>query len=71
MKITVSNTTKIVTVNGVPARIWEGTSESGVPVMALVTRISAHGDLMEFDRELEQTTPPSADAQALPSRLIL
>lgn len=30
MEIQLHNTTKIVTVNGVPARVWEGVTASGI-----------------------------------------
>ena len=34
MKITIENTDKIVTLNGVPARIWEGKTDSGIQSIA-------------------------------------
>lgn len=43
MKITIESTPKFVTlvVNGadVPARVWQGASESGIPVHVFITRI--------------------------------
>lgn len=39
MKITIESTTKVVEVNGVPARIWEGATDIGIPVYCYVTRI--------------------------------
>lgn len=73
MKVTLESTTKIVTVNGVQARIWEGHTESGIPVHAYVTRIAvAHGlDASQFERELQECRAPSADIEALPARLVL
>lgn len=77
MKITIQNTTKIVNLSTsggtVPARIWEGQTESGIPVMAYVTRLStpANGRLTEFENELQATTAPTAAAEAIPLRLIL
>lgn len=80
MKITIENTSKIVelvTENGrVPARIWEGKTSTGIPVICYVTRIAvadtegyaAHD---QFRRELEQQRPPSAEVEAIPLRLIL
>ncbi len=44
MKITVENTTKIVTLNGVPARIWEGFTESGIKCHCYITRIAIDKD---------------------------
>ena len=44
MKVTLESTSKITTlvVNGedVPARIWEGKTESGIPCHAFITRIA-------------------------------
>lgn len=73
MKITIENTTKIVHVDGVPARIWEGKTDSGIPVHCFVTRIAV--GLLEnqeqFERELKETKTPSADVAAYPLRIIL
>ena len=41
MKVTLESTTKIVELNGVQARIWEGTTEGGIRVHAFITRIAA------------------------------
>lgn len=73
MKVTLHSTTKVVHLNGVPARIWEGETESGIPVHAYVTRIAVHEDqdLTEFQRELQEHEPPSADIAAIPVRLII
>jgi hypothetical protein len=77
MKVTLEPTDKIielVTPQGmVPARIWEGATESGIEVHAYITRIAAHEgqDLAEFERDLKQTRKPSADVQAISLRLIL
>lgn len=37
MKITIESSNKIVELNGVPARIWEGQIESGIKVHCFVT----------------------------------
>lgn len=77
MKITMQPTSKIVTLETpagrVPARIWEGTTTRGLPVMVFVTRVAAHaaGDLAELIDELEETREPSPAAEAFPSRLAL
>jgi hypothetical protein len=64
MKIFINSTEKIVHINGVPARIWEGETESGIKVHCYVTRVAI--DIKEkrteqFDRELEEHAPPSAE----------
>lgn len=73
MTITVSSTSKLVELNGVPARIWEGKTESGVEVHCYIVRIAAHKDanLMQFERELQETQSPSAAVEAIPLRMIL
>lgn len=73
MIVELHNTTKIVDINGVPARVWEGHTANGVPVVALITRIAAerYADLEEFDRDLEQATPPSPDVAAWPARMVI
>jgi hypothetical protein len=77
MKVTLESTDKIVelvTQAGiVPARLWEGATESGIEVHAYITRIAAplEKDLAEFDRELQATRNPSAAVEAIPLRLIL
>jgi len=73
MKITVESTSKVVTLNGVPARIWQGTTESGIAVHCFITRIAADkdDDLSEFERELEPQAPPRLELVVYPPRLML
>lgn len=84
MKVTLENTDKIVTlaINGkeVPARIWQGESESGIPVHAFITRIvpeihetDPNIDALteEFERELKRTADARAVTQSIPLHLIL
>jgi hypothetical protein len=84
MKITIESTSKIVTlvVNGtsVPARIWQGETEGGIPVQCFITRISPEIHLTdpkideltaEFDRELKRQADPRASVEAIPLRLII
>lgn len=81
MKITIENTTQIVQVfttkdmsGPIPARVWKGFTESGIPVQCLVTRIAAPNaaNLAEFERELQEQTPaPAPDVPAFPLKLII
>jgi hypothetical protein len=73
VKIAIESTTKIVTLNGVPARVWEGETESGVPVVCFITRIAVEKsfDSSEFDAELQEHRHPSADVAMLPIFLTL
>lgn len=71
--MTLENTTRFVNVDGVEARVWEGTTAMGVRVQALVVRVAASAgeDVAEFERDLEETRPPSVEAQAFPAKLRL
>lgn len=72
MKITIESTTKIVEVDGVPARVWEGKTERGVTVAAFITRVTPmDGDPAQFEAELLEVRPPSAEMALFPARLIL
>lgn len=79
MKITIESTDRITTINGVPARIWEGTTDSGIPVHCFITRIAMHQDLdaSQFERELKECRPASVDVVntyfpgGVPLRLVL
>jgi hypothetical protein len=73
MKITIESTSKVVTLNGVAARIWEGHTASGIPVHCFITRIGVglDKDQAEFEAELKETKAPSAEVAAYPMRMIL
>jgi hypothetical protein len=80
MKITIKSTSKIVVLkaatlsDGVPARIWVGETESGIKVHCFVTRIAvAKNELRvdEFEKELLEQIPPTAEIETIPGRLIL
>ncbi len=74
MKLTIQSTTKTVTLNGVPARIWEGETESGIKVHAFIARVAVgkDEDCADFERELSECIPPSYEvAKSYPTSLIL
>lgn len=77
MKITIESTTKVVHLRlesgTCPARIWEGKSEAGIPVICFVTRIAVKNgqDTSQFEKELAEQKPPSAEADSFPLRLIV
>jgi hypothetical protein len=78
VKITLQSTSKMVQLEAggasVPARLWEGHTDSGIPVHCFVTRIAAPNDgtdLSQFERELQEHAPPSAALQAYPLRMVL
>ena len=83
MKITISSTTKITELltprGAVQARLWEGTTENGIPVFCFVTRIApailehelTPEQLAEFERDLQDCAKPTPVASAIPARMIL
>ena len=75
MTITITSTEKIVQLQpyGIAARIWEGITDTGIPVHCFVSRIvvSKEDDTTQFEKELQEHKPPSADVAAYPLRLIL
>ena len=79
MKITIESTTRLVTVNaphsedGIRCRVWEGVTEHGIRVQCLIPRIAAAvgQDMRQFEAELLEQRPPSAEVSAFPRRMIL
>jgi len=76
MKVMLHSTTKIVELNGARARVWEGETEHGVPVMALIPRIQPQthdeGQLAVFASELEHATEPQTlGGKAIDIRLVI
>jgi hypothetical protein len=76
MKITVESTTKIVHMNRIPCRVWEGHTERGVPVHVYIPRIAVASDspaeaFAQFEEDLKEQRAPSPAVEAIPLRLIL
>ncbi len=73
VRATLESTSKVVLVDGVPARIWEGRTESGISFHAFVTRVAVARDADNslFEAELRETRAPSPDVAAYPQRLVL
>ena len=70
------STEKIVTLNGLTCRVWEGRTANGVPCHAYIPRIAVKEGLTgneyaEFLLELQECAKPSADVAAIPARIIL
>lgn len=72
MKLTIESTHQTVTVNGVPARVWVGKTESGIEVHCLITRVAVHkdADTSQFERELREHAPPLS-LHVFPLRMVL
>lgn len=84
MKIVIESTDKLVqvTINGqtVPARLWQGESDEGIPCVAFITRISPLIPVSDprideltaaFDRDLKRVTPLRGPAQVFDLRFFI
>ena len=84
MKVMLENTSKIVrlVIGGkeVPARVWQGQTESGIPVQAFITRIAPEipksdpriDELTsEFERDLIRVADPRPSVEGIPMRFIV
>ena len=73
MKLTIESTTKIVKLGETPARIWEGHTDSGIPVHCYVTLVAVDNlqDCTQFEKELTEQRAPSPEVEAIPLRMIL
>lgn len=60
MEIMIKATDKIIKMDGVMARLWEGVTERGIPCKVLVHRIAVEDsqDTNQFDQELHECLPP-------------
>jgi hypothetical protein len=43
IQITVTATNDWVTIDGVPCRMWDGQTASGIPIQAVIARVAPHG----------------------------
>jgi hypothetical protein len=88
VKITIESTDKITSLEvregqhgiSMPARIWEGFTDSGIPVHCFITRIAPTIDaddpsnadrFREFEHELKEQRKPSIEIAAIPLHMIL
>ena len=74
MKVTLESTSQIVNASGIDRRVWEGVTEHGVRVIALIPRLAVKNgqDVSQFEAELKETRAPSFEArEAYPLRMIL
>jgi hypothetical protein len=80
MKLEIESTEKIVTlaINGrdVPARVWQGKTDTGIEVHCYITRVAVrNGEPPEvferFERELKEHSPMRPEIEGIPLRLIL
>jgi hypothetical protein len=62
MKIIIESTDVTTRLDGVPVRLWEGTTEDGVPCKVFIHRIAVANvaDASVFEEELERKLPPGS-----------
>jgi len=62
MEINLKQTSRIVNINDVPARVWEGTTAKGTKITAFISKIAVEKseDSSELENELQETEPPKA-----------
>lgn len=70
MQITIESTEKLTTIEGVPCRLWKGTTAAGIECHVFVHRIAVHNaaDSQQFDKQLKEQLPP---VEVFPLRAIL
>lgn len=80
MKITLENTSQVINLvtefGDFPARVWEGETDSGIKVIAYITRIAvdkneSQAAIQLFEKELLEQKAPSAAVQSFSLRQIL
>ena len=73
MTMTITSTSKVVTLDGVQCRVWEGSSERGVKLHCFIPRVAvaADQDVSQFEAELQEKAAPSPEVEVIPLRMIL
>jgi hypothetical protein len=74
MKATLESTARVISVNGVPARVWEGKTEGGTDVFFAVCQVAAPSqqDNSELKNALIEHTEPSEGAmRVFPLHMVL
>ncbi len=71
MKITLESTNEIRTFNGVPARIWQGETDSGIKLHCFISNIAISKNETEeaidqFNKKLLECEAPTADYSIYP-----
>lgn len=75
MRITIESTTKIVELNGIKCRVWEGMTTNGIKVHCFIPRIACDIDeprKEEFEVDLKECKAPSPVIENVyPLRMVL
>lgn len=73
MKITIEATETLTEIDGVPVRLWQGVTDSGIFCKVFVHRIAVHKDAntAELDAELKSVDAPRGGPNYVPLPLAL
>jgi hypothetical protein len=76
VKLSLEPTQQIVTINNtLQARVWRGTTDSGIPVQALITRVACGLENQEecerLARELQEKPSPTFYPLAFGAKLVI
>lgn len=77
MKITIESTSAILALNDIPCRVWQGTTENGIAIFALIPRVAVKrdADAAEFHRDLLEQAEPTPETReflaTIPLRLVI
>lgn len=76
MNMTINSTNKLVNINGVTARLWEGETNTGLKVSAFIARVAVDQDSdikekQQLYEELQKSVPSSTDWDNLKKDLVL
>lgn len=76
MRVQLQPTTQVVTINGtVKGRVWYGTTDNGVPVQAVITRVACDVEHQEENERLaaslEECSEPCPEPRAFDMRFVL
>jgi hypothetical protein len=60
MRLSIESTDKITSMDGVPVRLWMGTTDDGQQCLVFVHRVAVpeDGDRRRFEQELNAEEPP-------------
>ena len=72
MKLTIESTDTLTHIDGVPVRLWRGTTEAGNPVDLFIHRVASADPAAqaELSRELGEQPEPH-ELRVIPLRMIL
>lgn len=73
MKITIESTTKVIFINNIATRIWEGETEDGTKIHCYISQIAANENVnvAKFYNDISNSKTPSPEVEAIPMEITL